>query len=68
MPRDLARYYVKPNFIIIYPEQHSAGTQTLSASLDGLEVSPIQENIDRYTNLSTFKRKSAGNGHNFKTE
>jgi len=68
MPRDLARNYENINFIIVYPEQQSVVIQTLSASLDGLEVSPIQENIERYTNFNSFTRKSAKNGHNSKTE
>lgn len=68
MPRDLARYYEDKNFIIIYPEQHNLGTQTLSAALDGLEVSPVQEGGDRYTNHGTPKRMSPGNRHKSVTE
>jgi Kef-type K+ transport system membrane component KefB len=68
MPRDLARYYEDKNFIIIYPEQHYLSTQTLSASLDGLEVSPVQEDIDMYTNRGTPKRMSPGDRHNSVTE
>ncbi len=68
MPRDLARYYENNNFIIIYPEQRSVVSQTLSTSLDGLEVSSIQENIERFTHFGNYKRKSSGNRHNSITE
>jgi Kef-type K+ transport system membrane component KefB len=68
MPRDLARYYESKNFVIIYPEQRAAELQSLSSSLDGLDISPIQENIDRFAYLGNFKRKSAGNNHNSVTE
>ena len=68
MPRDLARYYEDKNFIIIYPEQNYLSTQTLSAALDGLEVSPVQEGIDRYTNHGTPKRMSPGDRHKSVTE
>jgi len=68
MPRDLARYYENKNFIIIYPEQRAVELQTLSSSLDGLEVSAIQENIDRFTILSNLKRNSPDSRHNSLTE
>jgi len=68
MPRDLARHYENKNFIIIYPEQKSVDLQTLSSSLDGLEVSAIQENIDRFKNLSHPKRSSPTSRHNSLTE
>ena len=68
MPRDMARYFEKKNFIIIYPEQRIAKTQSLSSSLDGIEVSPIQENIDRFSHLGNFKRKSPESRHNSLTE
>jgi Kef-type K+ transport system membrane component KefB len=68
MPRDLARYYEDKNFIIIYPEQNYLSTQTLSVALDGLEVSPVQEGIDRYTNHGTPKRMSPGDRHKSVTE
>ena len=58
MPRDLARYYENKNFIIIYPEQRAVELQSLSSSLDGLEVSAIQENLERFTNLTNPKRNS----------
>lgn len=68
MPRDLARYFEKNNFIIIYPEQRTVKTQSLSSSLDGIEVSPIQENIDRFSHIGNFKRKSPESRHNSLTE
>jgi Kef-type K+ transport system membrane component KefB/nucleotide-binding universal stress UspA family protein len=68
MPRDMARYFEKNSFIIIYPEQRIVKTQTLSSSLDGIEVSPIQENIDRFSHIGNFKRKSPDTRHNSITE
>jgi len=68
MPRDLARYFEKNNFIIIYPEQRIVKSQSLSSSLDGVEVSPIQENIDRFSHIGNIKRKSPESRHNSLTE
>jgi len=68
MPRDLARHYENKNFIIIYPEQRAVELQSLSSSLDGLEVSAIQENLERFTNLTNLKRNSPNSKHNSLTE
>jgi len=68
MPRDLARHYENKNFIIIYPEQRAVELQSLSSSLDGLEVSAIQENISRFANRSNLKRNSPDSRHNSLTE
>jgi len=68
MPRDLARHFENKNFIIIYPEQRAVELQSLSSSLDGLEVSAIQENLERFTNLTNPKRNSPDSRHNSLTE
>jgi len=68
MPRDLARFYENKNFIIIYPEQRSIDLQTLSVSLDGVDISPVQENIDRFISLGNQKRNSPDSRHNSLTE
>ena len=68
MPRDLARHYENNNFIIIYPEQRAVELQSLSSSLDGLEISAIKENLERYTNLTNPKRNAPGSKHNSLTE
>jgi len=68
MPRDLARHYGNKNFIIIYPEQRAVEFQSLSSSLDGLEVSAIQENIERFTTINNPRRNSADSRHNSLTE
>jgi len=68
MPRDLARYYEHKNFIIIYPEQRAVELQALSSSLDGLEVSAIQENMERFANFTNSKRNSPNSRHNSLTE
>jgi hypothetical protein len=68
MPRDLARHYGNNNFIIIYPEQRAVEFQSLSSSLDGLEVSAIQENIERFTTINNPRRNSADSRHNSLTE
>jgi len=68
MPRDLARYYENKNFIVIYPEQRAVELQALSSSLDGLETSAIQENIERFATLANAKRNSPDSRHNSITE
>lgn len=68
MPRDLARHFENKSFIIIYPEQRAVELQSLSSSLDGLEVSAIQENLERFTNLTNPKRNSPNSRHNSLTE
>lgn len=68
MPRDLARYYENKNFIIIYPEQRAVELQSISSSLDGLEVSAIQENVERFTSLTNPKRNFPNSRHNSLTE
>ncbi len=68
MPRDLARHFPDKNFIIIYPEQRAVELQSLSYSLDGFEVSAIQENLERFTNLTNPKRNSPDSRHNSLTE
>lgn len=68
MPRDLARNYEKNNFIIIYPEQRTIELQGLSSTLDGIEVLPIQENIDRFSHPRNLKRRSPDDRHNSVTE
>ncbi len=68
IPRDLARYYDNNNFIIIYPGQRTIESQTLSSTLDGLEVSPVQEDMERYVHLESYKRRSPKNRHNSLTE
>ncbi len=68
MPRDLERHYENKNFIIIYPEQKATEIQAFSPSLDGFEVSSIQEGIGRFTNLSYPKRNAPKSRHNSLTE
>lgn len=68
MPRDLARHYQDKNFIIIYPEQRAPELQPLSSSFDGIEVSAIQENIERFTNMKYSIRNTPDSRHNSLTE
>ncbi len=68
MPRDMARHFETRNFIILYPEQKTTQSHSLSSPIEGLEVSPIQENIERFVNLRKLKRKSTTNRHNSPTE
>ena len=68
MPRDLARHFADKNFIIIYPEQRAVELQSLSSSLDGLEISAIQEKTERFTSLSNLKRNAPDSRHNSLTE
>jgi len=68
MPRDLARHFADKNFIIIYPEQRAVELQSLSSSLDGLEISAIQEKTERFTSLTNLRRNSPDSRHNSLTE
>lgn len=69
MPRDLAKYHEKTNFLIVYPEQHSNKSYTLSESLSGMDTQSVNDNNDRFINFSTTIRKSPGlDKHNPKTE
>ena len=68
MPKDLARHYDGKSFLIIYPEQKLSGIQTLSSSLDGLDISPIQESFERFSNIGKFNKKSSESNHNSPTE
>ncbi len=68
LPRDLARYYEDKNFIILYPEQRIAELLPPALSGDGIEVSPIQDNSDRFTDMKYPKRNSPKSRHNSITE
>ncbi len=68
MPRDLARFYENKNFIVIYPEQRPVELQTISVALEGVDFTPIQEEIDRFANRGSLKRKSPDGRHNSLTE
>lgn len=65
IPRQLARNFQNNCFIIIYPEQKVIEFDNLSSHLEGLDTSPIQENIDRITHISKkLKNKLRGKHHN----
>lgn len=68
MPRDLARHYDDKNFIIIYPEQKNLPLQTLSASLDGVDISPVSETVERFDSEVFSHRRYGENRHNSPTE
>lgn len=68
MPRDLARFYENKNFIVIYPEQRPVELQTVSVALEGVDFTPIQEEIDRFASRGNLVRKSPGGRHNSLTE
>jgi Kef-type K+ transport system membrane component KefB len=68
MPRDLARNYENKNFIIIYPEQKNSGFNTLSSSFEGIDVSSIHEEMERFSDRGQYPRKPTSNKHNSITE
>lgn len=68
VPRDLSRYFVKTNFIILYPEQRANQYQVLTSSLDGLQNSAIPDSVERYASLSRPKRSAPAKRHNTMTE
>jgi Kef-type K+ transport system membrane component KefB len=65
IPRQLARNFQQHCFIIIYPEQKVGEFENMSSHLEGLDASPIKENIDRISDISKkLKRKLKGKHHN----
>jgi Kef-type K+ transport system membrane component KefB len=64
IPKQLSRSFQQNCFVIIYPEQKVGEADNLSSSLEGLNTSPIMENIDRLSNISKkLKRKLRGKHH-----
>ena len=64
IPRQLSRNFQQNSFIIIYPEQKVEEAENMSSHLEGLDASPIKENIDRISDISKkLKRKLRGNHH-----
>lgn len=52
IPRVLSRDFQQNCFVIIYPEQKVYDSENLSSSLEGMDTSPITENIDRLSHFS----------------
>jgi len=50
VPRKIAKHFAKNNFIIIYPEQNATSTNN-EFNTEGLDISPIQENLERLTKI-----------------
>jgi len=51
IPKVLSHNFQQNCFIIIYPEQKIYDTENLSSRLEGMDISPITENIDRLSHL-----------------
>lgn len=51
IPKILSHNFQQNCFIIIYPEQKVYDTENLSSRLEGMDISPITENIDRISHL-----------------
>jgi len=51
IPKILSHKFQQNCFIIIYPEQKVYDAENLSSRLEGMDISPITENIDRITHL-----------------
>jgi len=65
IPKQLSRNFQQNCFIIIYPEQKVVDSENLSSHLEGLDTSPIKENIDRISHISKkLKRKLHSKYHN----
>jgi Kef-type K+ transport system membrane component KefB len=56
VPRYLSKHFDHINFIIIYPEQNAMLLNDDRISLGGVELSPIQENIERIQHLGKFMK------------
>ncbi|MEI8204612.1 MAG: cation:proton antiporter [Bacteroidota bacterium] len=63
LPRQSYKLVEKFDFLIIYPEQLQGKTTNFTKRLDGLEVSPIQENIDRFNKITKTVRKVFKTSH-----
>jgi Kef-type K+ transport system membrane component KefB len=65
IPKQLSRNFQHNCFIIIYPEQKVIEFDNLSSHLEGLDTSPIKENIDRISHISKkLKNKFRGKHQN----
>lgn len=51
IPKILSHNFQQNCFIIIYPEQKVYDTENLSSRLEGMDISPITENMDRLSHL-----------------
>jgi Kef-type K+ transport system membrane component KefB len=51
VPKTLSHNFQQNCFIIIYPEQKVYDNENLSSRLEGMDISPITENIDRLSHL-----------------
>lgn len=51
IPKLLSHNFQQHCFIIIYPEQKATGNENLSSQLEGMDISPITENLDRFSHL-----------------
>jgi Kef-type K+ transport system membrane component KefB len=61
IPKQLSRNFQQNCFIIIYPEQKNVEFENLSSHLEGLDASPIKENIDRISHISKKIKRKLGN-------
>jgi len=65
IPKLLSRKFQENCFIIIYPEQKVVESENMSSHLEGLDTSPIKENIDRISHIGKkLKRKFRGKPQN----
>jgi len=60
MPRKIASALPVKNFAVIYPAQRQIDPNILSSHLEGMDLSPIQENIDRYKLITGKVRRFLG--------
>ena len=60
LPRKIAGALPGRNFAVIYPAQRQIDPNSLSSQLEGMDLSPIQENIDRFKRISCKVRRFLG--------
>ena len=63
LPRQSYKLVEYFDFMILYPEQIQGKTTSFTKRLDGLDVSPIQENIDRFNKISKTVRNVFKTSH-----
>lgn len=54
LPHKISHEIHDRNFAIIYPAQQQVDADTLSSQLEGLKLSPIQENIERFRKIFNY--------------
>ncbi len=62
IPKKLMKHFPLNSCVIIYPEQNPSYVKEMDFQTEGMDVSPIQENLDRLTRVGKALRKVFGKG------